>query len=101
MLVVAARRIPDKFFYIAAKTLAETVSEEDIAFGALFPNLTMIRMVSHKIALAVAEEAYNLNVATVFPRPHHLETFIENHMYDTEYHPYCYLQGDDEGVELD
>jgi malic enzyme len=47
------RRITDGMFLDAAHTLAELVSAEDLAEGALFPKLDGIRDISHAIACAV------------------------------------------------
>ena len=41
-----------------------------------------------KIALAVADLAYEQGLATV-PKPDDLSSFIRSQVYEPEYHPYC------------
>ncbi len=60
------------------------VSEDDLAAGAVYPPLTEIRSVSLNIAVAVAETAYEQELARE-PRPDDLETFIAAQMYDPTY----------------
>ena len=50
-------RIPNDFFYVAAKKLASLVSEADLDEGALYPDIGKIREISIKIAQAICERA--------------------------------------------
>lgn len=63
--VVAARakRVPEAFFLTAARTVADMVSDADLAEGALYPRLRDIRAVSLAIAVKVAEQAFDLGMA--------------------------------------
>ncbi len=79
-----ATRITDTMFLIAAKTLAEMVSDEDLEAGALYPSITDIRAVSLAIAVKVAEEAHAAGLATEV-MPADLETAIADTMYDPVY----------------
>lgn len=56
-LVSEARRVPDRFFTVAAKALAESVTKDELEQGLLFPALTRLRAVSEAIACAVVDEA--------------------------------------------
>jgi malate dehydrogenase (oxaloacetate-decarboxylating)(NADP+) len=76
--------ITDKMFLEAAKTLAESVREEDISKGILYPPLTSIRDVSTEIAIAVAEEAYSSGLART-DRPSDLKAVITALQYDPAY----------------
>lgn len=75
-----AKWMPDGMFLVAAKKLAELVSEEDLAQGSLYPPLSDIRPVSVKIGAAVAAYAYDHNLAGN-ERPADLEKAVEEFMY--------------------
>ena len=65
----------------AARTLAEQVTEADLAQGSLYPPLANVRDVSAHIAAAVANVAYEQGFATV-PRPADLLAYVRSQMYD-------------------
>ena len=79
-----ATRITDTMFLVAAHTLADMVSNDDLEAGALYPALTDIRAVSLAIAVKVAEEAFSSGLATT-ERPDNLEATIAGIMYDPVY----------------
>jgi malate dehydrogenase (oxaloacetate-decarboxylating) len=56
-VVAEARVISDRMFLLAARTLADAVSEERLVSGALYPSMSSIRAVSRAIATAVATQA--------------------------------------------
>lgn len=85
--VVEAKHVTDEMFQAAAKTLADLVLEEDLEVGLIYPALTRIREVSAAIATAVAQVAYDQDLATV-PYPDDLLTFVKSHMYEPVYHNY-------------
>jgi malate dehydrogenase (oxaloacetate-decarboxylating)(NADP+) len=88
--VVAARasRVSDEMFMAAARTLADTVTEQDLAQGSLYPPLGRIREVSARIAASVAEVAFAADLADIDP-PADLLAFIQSQMYDPHYHSYA------------
>jgi malate dehydrogenase (oxaloacetate-decarboxylating)(NADP+) len=88
--VVAARasRVSDGMFMAAARTLADTVTEQDLAQGSLYPPLSRIREVSARIAASVAEVAFATDLADIDP-PADLLAFIHSQMYDPHYHSYA------------
>ena len=75
-----AKWMPTGMFLAAARELAETVSEADLAQGSLYPSLDQVREVSIKIAIAVAEYAYEHGLAQN-PRPADLDKAIREFMY--------------------
>lgn len=87
MTVVGARTVTDKMLYVAAEALAKFVSPEESAAGKVFPHINHIRQVSHRIAVAVAEEAIREGQATKVKDADNLAQFIANKMYFPEYVP--------------
>jgi malate dehydrogenase (oxaloacetate-decarboxylating)(NADP+) len=84
---VRARHVTDEMFYAAARTLAHQVEATDLAMGALFPPLPRIREVSARIAVAVAETAYEAGLATV-PHPADLPAYVRSRMWEPKYRDY-------------
>jgi len=82
-----AKHVTDEMFYIAASTLAHLVTEEYLAQGTIFPPLERIREVSHAIATAVAQDAYDTGLATA-PKPADLSSYVESLQYDPHYEMY-------------
>lgn len=79
-----ARIVTDEMFFVAAKTLAQQVTEADLATGGTYPPLEKIREVSLAIATAVAEVAFERGLADT-ARPQNLSAFIQAQMYVPEY----------------
>ncbi len=80
-----ASHLTGEMFLVAAKTLADTVSKQALDMGALYPPLAAIRDISLRIATAIAEMAYDLNLARE-PRPAgNLRQHIAMQMYDPHY----------------
>lgn len=82
-----ATQVTNEMFLVAARTLAQEVSETDLRIGRIYPPLPRIREVSLAIAVAVAEVAYKTGLASR-PRPDDLPGYIESLMYEPEYQPY-------------
>ena len=83
-MAAEARTITDEMFYVAARTLADEVTDADLALGRLFPSLKRIREVSLKIAVAVADVAYRRGL-TDLPRPADLTEFVRAKMFEPVY----------------
>ena len=79
------RHIPEELFYIAAKTLSDQVTNEDLSSGLVYPPIEKIRAVSRKIATALANYAYEHKLAALYPQPKDIEKFIEENQYAAEY----------------
>jgi len=89
LIVSGSPRATDEMFYAAAKTLAGTTSEASLSSGSLFPPLTEIREVSAAIATAVAELAYDRDLASIpLPEGTNLADHVRAHMYDPVYPSY-------------
>lgn len=87
-IVSAARHIDDDVFLIAAQSLANQVSENDLAVGRLYPPQKQIRECSIRIASEISDWYYKNNKATTFPEPNDKESFIREYLYDTSYTDY-------------
>jgi hypothetical protein len=72
-------------FAMCDKRLLE--KEEDLKVGRLYPQLSHIREVSALIALAVAEVAWNQDLATV-SRPNNTLEFVKSKTYQPVYQSY-------------
>jgi malate dehydrogenase (oxaloacetate-decarboxylating)(NADP+) len=87
-IAVRARRITDEMFLAAARTLADQVSQADLAQGSLYPPLGDVRAVSAHIACAVAEVAFAQKVAGI-ERPADLLAHVKSQMYEPRYQTYA------------
>ena len=76
--------ITDEMFLTAARSLANQVTEQDLASGTLYPPLSNIRMVSKTIAVDVADKAYEQGLTRV-ERPGVHAEYIESLMYQPVY----------------
>ena len=84
MVVSRASLVTDEMFIVAAETLANLVSDNDLEKGRLFPPLTDIRAISRNIAVKVAEVAFDKNIARA-SRPKNLKQTIEKMMFRSKY----------------
>lgn len=75
-------------FAAAARTLAATVTEDDLAMGRIYPSLSRIREVSRAIAVEVARIAYDRGLARA-PRPDDLDAAVAAAMYEPVYPVYA------------
>ena len=71
-------------FLAAAAALSKEVSEEDLAKGTLYPPLSSIRSVSLRIAVELANKAWEQGLAGI-DKPSDPETHIAQMMYSPEY----------------
>lgn len=86
-IAAAARSVTDEMFFVAAKALAQQVTEADLALGRIYPALSRIREVSAHIAAAVAEVAYARDLSAD-AQPADLAAHIRSFMYQPVYHDY-------------
>ena len=80
-------RVTNEMFYVAAKTLAHEVSEDDLEQGRIYPPLSRIREVSSNIAVEVARVAYEQGIAQK-PEPAEWTTFVKSQMWEPTYTSY-------------
>jgi malic enzyme len=79
--------MPDRLFLVAARTLAEQVSDERLASGALYPTVDRLRVATRAIALAVAAAARDHGLAGLDDAAD-LEAAIDAAMWWPDYVPY-------------
>jgi len=86
--VSGARHVTDEMFLAASHTLANLVSEEDLATGCVYPPLEKIREVSAHIAYEVATIAWDKGLAKR-EKPEDLMAEIKTLMYQPRYPHYA------------
>ena len=94
-IVSEATSMPDELFLVAARALADEVSPERLAGGALYPPVEELRSVTRAVALAVAGSAVATGVAGL-PDASALEAVVDAAMWWPDYVPY--LVADDRRV---
>jgi malate dehydrogenase (oxaloacetate-decarboxylating)(NADP+) len=87
VVAVRSTRVTDEMFMAAARTLATSVGEDDLAQGSLYPPLSRVRDVSAHIATSVAEVAFRNELAGI-ERPDDLLEYIRSQMYEPDYASY-------------
>jgi malate dehydrogenase (oxaloacetate-decarboxylating)(NADP+) len=88
VLASASRLVTDEMFLAAARILANAALPEDLDMGRIYPSLKRIRDVSHDIAVAVAEVAWQRGLARN-ARPDDLLGFIRSLMFEPDYPHYA------------
>lgn len=79
-----AREVPDAFFMVAAKALADSISDERLARGLIYPDQSELRAVSARVAAAVIREANRLELGVAIPDGE-VEGRVEAAMWYPEY----------------
>ena len=87
VVVSKSSLITDEMFIVAADTLANMVTEKDLKKGRMYPSLTKICDISYKIAIKVANIAFDKNIARI-PTPKNLEETVRATMFSPEYPVY-------------
>lgn len=86
VIATGVHHITDELFLISAQTIADHVSDEDLALGSLYPPLNSIRDCSVDIAVRIAEFAYaKTGLASEYPEPKDKRQFIKSKIYDFNY----------------
>jgi len=82
--VSESSRVTDEMFSAAARTLADLVTDYDLAMGRIYPDLDRIREVSHAIAVEVASIAFRRGLART-SEPSDLSAAVAAAMYQPVY----------------
>ncbi len=84
LIVSEATECTDEMFFVAARTLANMVGEDDLRQGRIYPSFSRIREVSAQIAEAVAGVAFERGLAGI-DRPDDLEALVRREMFVPDY----------------
>uniref|UniRef100_A0A674BZW2 NAD-dependent malic enzyme, mitochondrial n=2 Tax=Salmo trutta TaxID=8032 RepID=A0A674BZW2_SALTR len=85
VILSGVRHISDTVFLEAAKTLADQLTDEELAEGRLYPPLSNIREVSIQMAVKVVRFVYANNMAFRYPEPKDKDTFVRSTVWDISY----------------
>ncbi|EKX55125.1 hypothetical protein GUITHDRAFT_91319 [Guillardia theta CCMP2712] len=85
------RHITDNMFRIAARALADQVTDGDIKNGCLFPPLQDMRRVSEKIAVAVVHEGMKEGMCSATLQEGEVLAAVRKAIYVPDYSPMCKL----------
>ena len=88
VIASGATRVREEMFIAAARALAQQTTKGEQAGGLLFPRMARIRETSAHVAWAVAQTAYDLNLAARLPKPAMLNEHCREIMYTPEYRPF-------------
>nr|CAD7447333.1 unnamed protein product [Timema bartmani] len=86
VLCTRMHHVADDIFIIAAQTIADMVTEEDLKQGRIYPPLENSRQVSLAIATAISQYAYDKGRANTYPEPEDKMAYILDKQYDYNYH---------------
>ena len=86
-IAAEARSITPRMFLLAAQTLAEAVTAERLASGAIYPPVDALRAVSRAIAIRVAREAVEAGLAGIDPGTD-IDGLVDDAMWWPDYVPY-------------
>jgi malic enzyme len=88
-ILAEVREVTDALFLCAARTLAEFVSEERLATGAIYPDQSQLRDVSRQIACRIIRVARDANLGRLIPDDE-IEQTVDEAMWTPEYKEYDY-----------
>jgi len=83
-MVAEARELTDDAFVVAARTLAELVTEERVAGGAIYPPIADLRVAARAIAVALVRHFRDTGYGRQF-RDDEIEPAVERAMWWPEY----------------
>jgi len=85
VIATGTHHIPDDMFLIAAQTVADQVSDNDISRGSLYPPLDKVQACSFDIAIGITKYAYAKGLASTYPEPSDKKTWLREQLYSFNY----------------
>lgn len=85
VLATQATRVPEELFIVAAKAVANQVTDEDLASGLIYPPLSQMLNASLTTATVIAEKIFDLGLARI-PKPADVAAEIQALAYKPAYH---------------
>ncbi|MFQ5518050.1 MAG: oxaloacetate-decarboxylating malate dehydrogenase, partial [Acidimicrobiia bacterium] len=85
VVAAKARRVTAGMFTVAARALADAVDDITLEAGGLYPPISEVRRVAHRVGCKVAEEAVRQGAANPIPD---IEEAVDRVMWMPEYLPY-------------
>lgn len=86
-IVSVAHEISDEMFLVAARALGESISDERLAQGSLYPKGSDLRQVTRHVAIAVVRKARDCGIGRAY-RDDLIETKVDEEMWFPEYVSY-------------
>lgn len=80
----SARLVTQRMFLTAAEILAQSVTDQELNAGAIYPSLTRVRAVSHAIAVIICRVAIQEDLVKT-KLPEDLDSYVKSLMYDPNY----------------
>eukprot|EP01124_Arcella_intermedia_P019574 TRINITY_DN2689_c0_g1_i4.p1 TRINITY_DN2689_c0_g1~~TRINITY_DN2689_c0_g1_i4.p1 ORF type:complete len:251 (+),score=45.10 TRINITY_DN2689_c0_g1_i4:321-1073(+) len=87
---IKAKRISFGMLNRAAIALSQSLVDEELKMGCVYPSIDRIRTVSLHIAFNIASEAFELGLAGI-EKPRNLHQFLIDHMWDPVYPDQIYI----------
>ncbi len=87
-ILAEVHEVSDAMFLTAARTLADFVTPERLAEGAIYPDQSMLREVSQRIACAVIRQAREDKIGRLIP-DREIESVVSEAMWFPEYSEYA------------
>ncbi len=78
------REVTDTVFLVAAKTLAECITQDRLDAGAIYPDQSMLREVSRRIACAVVREARDSKLGRIVD-DREIESWVDSKVWYPKY----------------
>ncbi len=86
-ILAEASEVPESFFMIAARTLADCITQDRLDACALYPDQSKLREISARIAANVIREAKRLNIGRMIP-DNEVDQFVRDSMWYPDYPEY-------------